>query len=53
MPDWSIVASPGAGAQDVIENRLVVGSIPTRGNLIFIYIYILLFLLWCGGKARR
>ena len=28
-------------------NRLVVGSIPTRGDEIFIYIYIFISLLWC------
>ena len=32
---------------------LVVGSIPTRGNEIFIFIYILIFSLWCRGQARR
>ena len=31
-------ASRGAGAQSVPVNRLVVGSIPTRGEEIFIYI---------------
>ena len=35
-----IEASRGAGAQSVPVDRLVVGSIPTRGNEIFIYIYI-------------
>ena len=38
-------------------NRLVVFSIPARGNEykmnIFIYIYIFIPLLWCRGKARR
>ena len=33
--------------------RLVVDSIPTRGNEIFIYIYIFISSLWCGDKARR
>ena len=33
-------AGPGAAAQSVPVNRLVVGSIPTRGDEIFIYIYI-------------
>ena len=35
-----VEASRGAGAQSVPVNRLVVGSIPTRGDEIFIYIYI-------------
>ena len=36
-----------------LQNRLVVGSIPTRGNKLFIYIYILISSLSCQGKARR
>ena len=31
---------------------LVVGSISTRGNEIFIYIYIFISSFWCRGKAR-
>ena len=46
-----IVASRSAGAQSVPVNRLVVGSIPTRGNEIFIYIYILISSLWCRGES--
>ena len=36
-------ASRGAGEQSVTVNRLVVGLIPTRGNEIFILIYISIF----------
>ena len=32
-------------------NRLVVGSIPTRGNEMFIYIYIFITSLWCRGES--
>ena len=35
-----------------LYNRLVVGSIPTRGNEIFIYIFIFSFLRF-GVKAKR
>ena len=45
------MASRGAGAQSVPVNRLVVGSIPTRGDEIFIYIYILIFTLWYRGEG--
>ena len=45
-------ASRGAGLQSVPVNRLVVGSIPTRGDEIFIYIYILIFSLRCQGARR-
>ena len=44
-------ASRGAGAQSVPVNRLVVGSIPTRGDEIFIYIYIFISSLWCRGES--
>ena len=44
-------ASRGTGAQSVPVNRLVVGSIPTWGDDILIYIYILIFLLWCRGES--
>ena len=35
-----------------LYNRLVVGSIPTRGSEVFIYIYIFISSLWCRGKAE-
>ena len=38
-------ASRGAGAQSVPVDRLVVGSIPTRGD-VFIYIYIFISSTW-------
>ena len=41
----------GAVAQSVPVNRLVVGSIPTRGDEIFIYIYIFISSLWCRGES--
>ena len=45
-------ANRGAGAQSLPVNRLVVGSIPTRGEEIFIYVYIFISSLWCrGGSA--
>ena len=44
-------ASRGAGAQSVPVNRLVVGSIPTRGDEIFIYFYIFISSLWCRGES--
>ena len=44
-------ASRGAGAQMVPVNRLVVGSILTRGDEIFIYIYIFISSLWCRGES--
>ena len=34
-------------------NRLVVGSVPTRGDEIFTSIYILISSLWCRGQVRR
>ena len=34
-------------------NRLVVGSIPTRGDEIFIYIYIFISSLWCRGESAE
>ena len=40
-------ANRGAGAQSVPVDRLVVGSIPTRGDVIFIYIYIFISSIWC------
>ena len=40
IPTNTLSLSGGAGAQSVPVNRLVVGSIPTRGDEIFIYIYI-------------
>ena len=46
-------ASSGAGAQSVTVNRLVVASIPTRGDEIFTQIYISISSLWCRSKARR
>ena len=47
-------AGRGAEAQSVtIIIRLIVGSIPTRGNEIFIYVYIFISSLRCRGKARR
>ena len=48
---FNIEASRGAGAQSVTVNRLVVGSIPTRGDEIFIYIYIFISSLWCRGES--
>ena len=42
----------GAGAQSVTV-KSVVGSIPTRGNEIFILNYISISLLWCRGEVRR
>ena len=45
-------ASRGA-EQSVTENRLVVGLFSTRGNEIFIYIYIFISSLWYRGEARR
>ena len=47
----NIVASRGAGAQSVPVIRLVVGSIPTRGDEVFIYIYIFIASLWLGECA--
>ena len=44
-------ASRGAGAQSVPVNRPIVGSIPTRGDEIFIYIYIFISSLWCRGES--
>ena len=44
-------ASRGAGAQNVPVNRLVLGSIPTRGDEIFIYIYIFISSLWSRGES--
>ena len=38
-------------AQSVPVSRLVVGSIPTRGDEIFIYIYIFISPLWCQESA--
>ena len=38
-------------AQIVPVNRLDVGLIPTRGDEIFIYIYIFISLLWCRGES--
>ena len=35
-----------------LQNRLVVGSIPIRGNEIFIYINIFIYSLWCRVKAQ-
>ena len=32
-------------------NRLVVGSIPTRGDEIFIYINIFISSVWCRGES--
>ena len=46
-----IEGSRGAGAQSEPANRLVVGSILTRGDEIFIYIYIFSFSLWCRGES--
>ena len=46
-----VEASRGAGAQRVPVNRLFLGSIPTRGNEIFISIYIFIFSLWCRGES--
>ena len=41
MAKFFFEASRAIGAKSVtVKNRLVVGSIPTRGNEIFIYIYI-------------
>ena len=34
-----------------LQNRLVVDSIPTRGDEIFIYIYIFISSLWCRDKV--
>ena len=42
------------GHKGVPVNRLVVGSIPTRGESrseLFIYIYIFSSLLWCRGES--
>ena len=36
-----------------LKNRMVVGSIPTRGDEIFFKTYISIYSLWCRGKARR
>ena len=44
-------ASRGVGAQSMPVNRLVVGSIPTWGDEIFIYIYIIISSTWCRGKS--
>ena len=44
-------AGRGAGAQSVPVNRLDVGSILTRGDEIFIYIYIFISLVWCRGET--
>ena len=46
-------ASRGAGAQSVPVNRLAVGSIPNRGNEIFIYlhVYFHFFALVSRGKC--
>ena len=49
-PNMPFKASRGAGAQSVPVNRLVVGSIPTRGDEIFIYIYIFISSLWSRGE---
>ena len=38
------------GHKRVIENRTV-GSIPTRGDEIFIYIYIFISSLWCREES--
>ena len=38
-------------AQSVPVNRLVVGSIPTRGDEIFIYIYIFISSPWYRGET--
>ena len=43
--NFNFEASRGAGAESVPVNRLVVGSNPTRGDEIFIYIYIFISLL--------
>ena len=40
------------GHKVLLYNRQVVGSIPTRGDGIFTYIYIFISLLWYSGKAR-
>ena len=33
--------------------RLVVGSIPTQGDEIFIYIYVFISSLWCRGESEQ
>ena len=50
---WRMRPVVGQGHKVWLYNRLVVGSIPTRGNEIFIYIYICVSSLWYRGKARR
>ena len=46
-----IEASRAAAVQNMPVNRLVVGSIPTRGDETFIYIYIFISSLWCRGES--
>ena len=46
-----VMASRGAGAQSEPVSWLVVGSIPTRGNEIFIYIYVFISSHWCRGES--
>ena len=48
-----VEASPGAEAQSVGVNRLVVGSIPTRGDEIFIYIYIFISFALVSSPANQ
>ena len=43
-------ASRGTGAQSVTVNQVVVGSIPSQGDEIFIYIYIF---IRSGVEAKR
>ena len=40
-----------AQGHSVPVNRLFVGSIPTRGDEIFIYIYIFISSLWCRRES--
>ena len=44
-------ASRGAGAQSVPVKSTGWGSIPTRGDEIFIYIYIFISSLWSRGES--
>ena len=46
-------AGCGAEAQSVTVKSTGCVSIPTRGSIIIIIIYIFISSLWCRGKARR
>ena len=48
---FSLETSRGAGTQSVPVNRLVVGSISTRGDEIFINFCIFISSLWCRKES--